>query len=290
MAGYFFVAPSILFLIVFVIFPILASLYYSFTFYDLMKAPRLIGLDNYTKLLDDERYSRSITNTLLFAFGTVPSGVITSLALAVLINRSIRGIYAFRAMFYMPVVSSFVSVSLIWLWMYEPNFGLFNDILEWLSLPRLKWLRSADTSMMSLIIVSVWKNMGLNMVIYLAGLQGIPPHLYEAAEIDGAGGWNKFMKVTAPLLAPTTFFVVIVYFIGAMQMFVQVWIMTTQAGNNVLTGGPLDSTITVVVLMYSNAFEYLKMGYAAAMSFVLFLIIALITLINVKFLSYESFS
>jgi len=290
LAGYFFVTPSLLFLAVFVILPIIASVWYSFAFYDLMKAPRLIGLDNYLKLLDDERYSRSITNTLLFAFGTVPTGVITSLALAVLINRSIRGIYTFRAMFYMPVVSSFVSVSLIWLWMYEPNFGLFNDIFEWMGLPRLKWLRSADTSMMSLIIVSVWKNMGLNMVIYLAGLQGIPPHLYEAAEIDGASGWHKFTKVTAPLLAPTTFFVVIVYFIGALQMFVQVWIMTTQAGNNVLTGGPLDSTVTVVVLIYSNAFEYLKMGYAAAMSVVLFLIIALVTLINVKFLSYETFS
>jgi multiple sugar transport system permease protein len=290
LAGYFFVTPSLLFLAVFVILPILASIYYSFAFYDLMKAPRFIGLDNYLKLLDDERYSRSITNTLLFAFGTVPSGVITSLALAVLINRSIRGIYTFRAMFYMPVVSSFVSVSLIWLWMYEPNFGLFNDIFEWAGLPRLKWLRSANTAMMSLIIVSVWKNMGLNMVIYLAGLQGIPPHLYEAAEIDGAGGWKKFMKVTAPLLAPTTFFVVIVYFIGALQMFVQVWIMTTQVGNNVLTGGPLDSTVTVVVLIYSNAFESLKMGYAAAMSFVLFVIIALVTLINVKLLSYESFS
>ncbi len=290
LAGYFFVTPSLLFLAVFVILPIIASVWYSFAFYDLMKPPRLIGLDNYLKLLDDERYSRSITNTLLFAFGTVPTGVITSLALAVLINRSIRGIYTFRAMFYMPVVSSFVSVSLIWLWMYEPNFGLLNDILEWMALPRIKWLRSADTSMMSLVIVSVWKNMGLNMVIYLAGLQGIPPHLYEAAEIDGANGWRKFTKVTGPLLAPTTFFVVIVYFIGALQMFVQVWIMTTQVGNNVLTGGPLDSTVTVVVLIYSNAFEYLKMGYAAAMSVVLFLIISVVTLINVKFLSYETFS
>ncbi len=290
LAGYFFVAPSLIFLLIFVIVPIFAALYYSFTFYDLMKPPRFIGWDNYAKLFDDLRYPRAVTNTLYFAFGTVPTGVITSLGLAVLINRSIRGIYTFRAMFYMPVVSSFVSVSLIWLWLYEPQFGLFNEIFEGLGLPRLKWLRSADTAMFSLIVVSIWKNMGLNMVIYLAGLQGIPSHLYEAAEIDGASGWQRFLRVTAPLLAPTTFFVVIVYFIGALQMFVQVWIMTTQVGNNVLTGGPLDSTITVVVLLYSNAFEYLKMGYAAAMSFVLFIIIGLVTLINVKVLGYDSFS
>lgn len=290
LAGYFFVAPSIIFLVVFVIVPIIAAMYYSLSFYDLMKQPRFIGIDNYTRLLSDVRYPRAITNTLFFAFGTVPTGVITSLGLAVLINRQIRGIYTFRALFYMPVVSSFVSVSLIWLWMYEPQFGLFNEIFDNLGLPRSKWLRGPDTSMLSLIIVSIWKNMGLNMVIYLAGLQGIPPHLYEASEIDGAGGWRKFQHITAPLLAPTTFFVVIVYFIGALQMFVQVWIMTTQVGNNVLTGGPLDSTITVVVLIYSNAFEYLKMGYAAAMSFVLFLVIAVVTLINVKVLGYESFS
>ena len=290
LAGYFFVTPSLVFLLVFVIVPILAALYYSFTSYDLMKPPRFIGLDNYTKLFDDLRYPRAITNTLYFAVGTVPTGVVTSLGLAVLINRSIRGIYTFRALFYMPVVSSFVSVSLIWLWMYEPQFGLLNEFFESVGLPRLKWLRAANTAMLSIIILSIWKNMGLNMVIYLAGLQGIPPHLYEAAEIDGAGGWQRFWRVTAPLLAPTTFFVVIVYFIGALQMFVQVWIMTNQAGNNALTGGPLDSTITVVVLLYSNAFEYLKMGYAAAMSFVLFLIIAVVTLINVKVLGYESFS
>ena len=164
----------------------------------------------------------------------------------------------------MPVVSSFVSVSLIWLWIYEPQFGLLNDGLEALGLPRLKWLLSVKTSMLSIIIMSVWKNMGLNMVIYLAGLQGIPPHLYEAAEIDGAGRTSTFFRITLPLLAPTTFFVVIVYFIGALQMFVQVWIMTSKVdGANESFGGPLDSTITVVTLIYSNAFHYLKMGYAA---------------------------
>jgi multiple sugar transport system permease protein len=277
-----------MFLAVFVILPIIGALYYSLSDYDLMSPPSFAGMKNYIRMLDDNRYPHAVTNTLYFAFGTVPSGIVTSLLLAVLINRQIRGIYTFRALFYMPVVSSFVSVSLIWLWMYEPQFGLLNDMFEAVGLPRLKWMRSAQTSMLSIIIMSVWKNMGLNMVIYLAGLQGIAPHLYEAAEIDGAGRVSTFFRVTLPLLAPTTFFVVIVYFIGALQMFVQVFIMTTgDPGNVAARGGPLDSTVTVVVLIYDNAFAYLKMGYAAAMSFALFIVIGVITLINVRLLRYD---
>jgi multiple sugar transport system permease protein len=289
LAGYLFVAPSIVFLLVFVILPIFLAFYYSLTDYDLMRSPRFAGFKNYLNLFDDVRYPRGVANTLYFAAATVPGGVVTSLLLAMLVNRQIRGIYTFRALFYLPVVSSFVSVSLIWLWMYEPQFGLLNDGFEALGLPRLKWLRSAQTAMLGIIIMSVWKNMGLNMVIYLAGLQGIPPHLYEAAEIDGAGRVSTFFRITLPLLAPTTFFVVIVYFIGAMQMFVQVFVMTssTGVGSNETYGGPLDSTITVVTLIYSNAFHYLKMGYAAAMSFVLFLVISVITVINARLLRYD---
>ena len=286
LAGYFFVAPSLIFLLAFVIVPIFGALYYSLTDYDLMSAPKFAGLKNYRNLLSDTRYPRSVTNTLYFAFGTVPTGVVTSLLLAALINRHIRGIYTFRALFYMPVVSSFVSVALIWLWLYEPQFGLLNEVFESVGLPRLKWLRSAPTAMLAIILMSVWKNMGLNMVIYLAGLQGIPPHLYEAAEIDGAGRLSTFFRITLPMLAPTTFFVVIVYFIGALQLFVQVFIMTTGA-NNETFGGPLDSTISVVILVYVNAFAYLKMGFAAAMSFVLFIVIAIITVINARLLKYD---
>jgi multiple sugar transport system permease protein len=288
LAGYFFVAPSLLFIVVFVVVPILGALWWSFTDYDLMSEPRWVGLRNYNNLLDDTRYPAAVRNTLAFAFGTVPTGVITSLFLAMLINRKTRGIYSFRAMFYMPVVSSFVAVSLIWLWFYDVQLGLFNDVFEFIGIPRIKWLRSPDTALISIMLISVWKNMGLNMVIYLAGLQGIPRHLYEAAEIDGAGRVAQFFKVTLPLLAPTTFFVVIVYFIGALQMFIQVLIMTqVQETSSPITGGPVDSTVTVVLLVYSNAFEYLKMGYASAMSFVLFLIIGLVTIINTRLLRYD---
>ena len=143
-----------------------------------------------------------------------------------LINRAIRGIYFFRAMFYMPVVSSFVSVSLIFLWLYEPQVGFANETLRAVGLPGSKWLLGPETALMAIIIMSIWKNMGLNMVLYLAGLQSIPPHLYEAADIDGAGRLSKMFRITLPLLAPTTYFVVIVYFIGALQVFVQMYIMT----------------------------------------------------------------
>ncbi len=278
-----------IFLIVFMILPIFLAFYYSLSDYDMMKAPSFAGLKNYRNILGDVRFPQAINNTLYFAFATVPLGVVTSLALAALIDRQIRSIYFFRAMFYLPVVSSFVSVSLIWLWFYEPQFGLANEALETLGLPRLKWLQSAKTSMPSIIIMSVWKNMGLNMVIYLAGLQGIPPHLYEAAKIDGAGRFAQFYHITLPLLAPTTFFVVIVYFIGALQMFVQVWIMSNrmETGGGADIGGPLDSTLTVVLFVYQNGFEYLKMGYAASISFVLFLVVGIVTIINARLLRYE---
>ncbi len=284
--AYLFVLPSVIFIGVFVIVPIVGALYYSFTNYDLLTPPEWIGLRNYQTIGNEPRFWPSVRNTMLFALGTVPAGVITSLLLAVLVNRAIRGIYFFRAMFYMPVVSSFVSVSLIFLWMYEPQFGLANAFLRAADLPASKWLRGPETALFAIILMSIWKNMGLNMVIYLAGLQGIPPHLYEAAEIDGAGRISQMFRITIPLLAPTTYFVVIVYFIGALQMFVQVFIMSCNdpAGS---CGGPLDSTITIVMLIYLEAFLALRMGFAAALSFILFVLIGLVTILNARVLSYE---
>ena len=284
--SYLFVLPSILFISVFVIIPILGAFYYSFNDYDLLTPPDFVGLKNYELIGKEPRFWPSIRNTVFFAFGTVPTGIVTSLLLAVLINRAIRGIYFFRAMFYMPVVSSFVSVSLIFLWMYEPQFGLANAFLRAADLPASKWLRGPETALFAIILMSIWKNMGLNMVIYLAGLQGIPPHLYEAAEIDGAGRLSKMFRITVPLLAPTTYFVVIVYFIGALQMFTQVFVMACLNVDSIC-GGPLDSTITIVMHIYFEALVNLKMGYGSAMSVVLFVVIAAITVINARLLSYE---
>jgi multiple sugar transport system permease protein len=279
--GYLFVLPSLLFLAVFVVYPILGALFFSFHRYTLVESPVWLGVDHYVNLLDDKRFLKAIGNTFLFALMTVPVGTALALLLALAINRPLKAITFFRAAYYMPVVTSFVAVSFIWLWIYEPQFGVLNDIFEILGLPRLHWLRDPATALLSIAILSIWKNVGYNMVIYLAGLQGIPEHLYEAALVDGANAWQRFWGITFPLLSPTTFFVFVVYFIGALQMFVQAWILTQ--------GGPLDSTLTVVYLIYSNGFEYLKMGYAAAMSMVLFVLIAIITYINTRVIRYDSY-
>ncbi|TAK24145.1 MAG: sugar ABC transporter permease [Chloroflexota bacterium] len=280
-AGYIFVAPSLIFLLIFVVYPIFAALYFSFTKYELLQAPKFIGFDNFVNLIDDKRFFGAIWNTVLFAVMTVPIGTALSLFLAMAINQPLRGITVFRTAYYTPVVTSFVAVSFIWLWLYEPQFGILNTLFEAVGLPRLHWLRDPSTAMLSIAILSVWKNVGYNMVIYLAGLQGIPEHLYEAALVDGAGPIQRFRYITVPLLSPTTFFVFVVYFIGALQMFVQSWILTQ--------GGPLDSTLTVVYLIYLNGFEYLKMGYAAAMSFLLFVIIAIVTYINTRIIRYDEY-
>ena len=280
LAGYFFVLPSLLFLAIFVVYPILSAFYLSLHRYTLLEAPVWNGLTNYGLLLDDSRFFKALGNTLLFAVMTVPVGTVISLLLAVLINVPLRGIVFFRTAYYLPVVTSFVAVSFIWLWIYEPQFGVLNRLLETLGLPTLGWLRDPNTALLSIAILSIWKNAGYNMIIFLAGLKGIPEYLYEAAEIDGAGPVQRFWHITVPMLSPTTFFVFIVYFIGALQMFVQAWILTQ--------GGPLDSTLTVVYLIYQNGFEFLKMGYAAAMSVILFVFITLITYINTRIVRYDT--
>src|SRR5262245_34151802 len=280
-AAYVFLLPSLLFLIVFVVYPIATALYFSFTRYQLLQPPVWIGPQHYLDLLEDRRFFTAVGNTFMFALMTVPIGTALALLLAMAINRPLRAITFFRTAYYMPVVTSFVAVSFIWLWLYEPQFGVLNDVFELVGLPRLHWLRDPSTALLSIALLSIWKNVGYNMVIYLAGLQGIPEHLYEAALVDGASAWQRFWRITLPLLSPTTFFVFVVYFIGALQMFVQAWILTQ--------GGPLDSTLTVVYPIDSNGFEYLKMGYAAAMSMVLFGLIAIVTYVNTRIIRYDTY-
>ncbi|MEZ4713711.1 MAG: sugar ABC transporter permease [Caldilineaceae bacterium] len=280
LAALLFVLPSLIFLALFVVYPIVSAFYLSLHRYNLLEPPVWDGLGRYWLLLEDERFVKALGNTLLFAVMTVPLGTVISLLLAVLINQPLRAIYFFRTAYYLPVVTSFVAVSFIWLWIYEPQFGVLNQLLESVGLPTLAWLRDPKTSMLSIAILSIWKNAGYNMIIFLAGLQGVPKYLYEAAEIDGASAVQRFWHITVPMLSPTTFFVFVVYFIGALQMFTQSWILTQ--------GGPLDSTLTVVYLIYQNGFEFLKMGSAAAMSVVLFVFIALITYINTRIVRYDT--
>lgn len=280
LAAYLFILPSLIFLAVFVVYPILSAFYLSLHRYNLIQAPVWDGLNRYALLIEDARFFKAVGNTFMFAVMTVPVGTAISLLLAVLINQPLRAIYFFRTAYYLPVVTSFVAVSFIWLWIYEPQFGVLNQVLETLGLPTFAWLRDPSTALLSIAILSVWKNAGYNMIIFLAGLQGIPTYLYEAAEIDGANGFQQFWHITVPMLSPTTFFVFVVYFIGALQMFAQAWILTQ--------GGPLDSTLTVVYLIYQNGFEFLKMGSASAMSVILFILIAIVTLINTRIMGYET--
>lgn len=280
LAALLFVLPSLFFLALFVIYPIISAFYLSLHRYNLLEPPVWDGLGRYALLLEDTRFIKALGNTMLFAVMTVPVGTAISLLLAVLINQPLRAIYFFRTAYYLPVVTSFVAVSFIWLWIYEPQFGVLNQLLERLGLPTFAWLRDPNTSMLSIAILSVWKNAGYNMIIFLAGLQGIPRYLYEAAEIDGASATQRFWHITVPMLSPTTFFVFVVYFIGALQMFTQSWILTQ--------GGPLDSTLTVVYLIYQNGFEFLKMGSASAMSVILFIFIAIVTYINTRIVRYDT--
>jgi multiple sugar transport system permease protein len=276
--AFLFLLPFLLLFVVFRIGPVLASLALSFTEYDGLSQPAWIGFGNYHNILfGTEAASRlfwqSVTNTLYFTAGEVGLEMILGLSLAMLVNaRFLRAKALWRAAYYLPVVTSLVAASMIWLWLYHPQAGLFNQALTMLGLPPLKWLTEPRQAMPSIILMAVWQGAGWSMVIYLAGLQGIPDTLYEAAKIDGASPWAQFRFVTLPLLAPVTLFVVIISSISALQVFSQVFVMTQ--------GGPLNATTTVTHQIWINGFRFFRLGFASAMSFLLFLLILVISVVN----------
>jgi multiple sugar transport system permease protein len=266
---YVFMSPAIIGLLVFTLGPILASAYISFTDYDILGSPVWVGLENYIKLFHDPFFWQSIKVTVIYSVVSVPLGLVVSLALAMLLNRSLKGIYLFRTIFYLPAVISGVAVSLLWKWIFNPDFGLMNYFLAFLGIDGPKWLFDENWALPALIVMSLW-GVGGGMLIYLAGLQGIPTELYEAAEIDGANRWRKFISVTIPMLSPVIFFNLVMGIIGSLQIFTEGYVMTA--------GGPNNSTLFSVLYLYRNAFDYLQMGYASAIAWVLFLIILLLTL------------
>ncbi len=293
-AGYGFILPNFLGFVAFILFPTLFSLYISFFDWGLLGAPTFAGLGNYRTLFQDDFFYRVLFNTVYFVLGTVPLQTALALFLAILMNQKIRGIVVFRTAMFLPVISSLVSVAFIWSWILEPDFGLLNSFLEMIGLlepidnflarvglPPLRWLASPTWAMSGVIMMSIWKNVGYHMVIFLAGLQGIPTSLYEAAEIDGASRWQKFRSITLPLLRPTTFFVVVTSVIGSFQVFDQAFIMTQ--------GGPAGATTTIVYQIYISAFEHFKMGYAASIAWVLFAIIFVLTLIQWRRASWDGY-
>jgi multiple sugar transport system permease protein len=277
--GILLMTPSLLVFTVFLFFPLAFSFFLSFQKWSILDPQKIfVGLDNYKKLLTDDRFINALMNTVKFTVGVVPVGSAVSLGLAVLINRKLRGINFFKSLFYLPVIPSMVVVSLIWTFILDPYTGLLTYLLRSAHIPVHPWLSDPDWAMPTVMAVAVWKNMGYYMVIFLAGLVGIPHEFYEAAQIDGAGRWQIFKRITLPLLRPTILFVLVMSMISSFQVFDQVYVMTS--------GGPLMTTEVGVFYIYRTAFEKYNMGYASAMSFVFFGITLILTYIELKYFGF----
>ena len=271
----FFIAPYLIGLLFFWLGPVIASFLISFTDWELVGRPAWIGFENYQRLFADELFIRSLVNTVYYTIISVPLGMIISLLLAIAVNQKLKGIVFFRTAFFLPHISSMVAVALLWSWIYNAQYGLLNHFLGLFGIPPQNWLGNPKLAMPALIVMSVWKGLGYNMMIWLAALQGIPEDLYEAARIDGANKWQQFRNITLPLLSPTTFLLLILGLIGSFQVFEQSYVMTQ--------GGPAHATYTIVFYIFSNAFEWLRMGYASAMAYILALIIFALTIFQLKY-------
>lgn len=271
---YLFLLPNIVGVFVFILFPVLMGLGVSFSKWDLLSPPKFIGLSNYSKLLGDPVFLKVLFNTVYFVCATVFLSTVCALGLAIALNQKFKGRLAFRAIYFLPVLASWVAIAVTWRWMFNPNFGVINYLLGKLGIEGPKWLASLKWAMPAIIILSVWRDSAFYMVIFLAGLQSIPSSFYEVADLNGANRLQKFFFVTLSLLTPTIFFVVIIASIYDFQVFTQISVMTR--------GGPFDATRTLVYYVYENAFRWLKMGYAASMSVVLFVILFIITVLQWK--------
>ncbi|MEW6269518.1 MAG: sugar ABC transporter permease [Thermodesulfobacteriota bacterium] len=274
-APYVLVAPALLAIGAFFFVPILAALALSATDFDLYALAdpdnlRVVGLDNYARLLADPVFRTALANTTYFVVVAAPLSIAVSLGAALLVSaRLTRFPSLFRTVFFLPVVTTLVAAAVVWRYLYHPRLGLLNRALAWLGIAPIDWLGDPAWAMPAIILMSVWKNFGFNMVIFVAGLQSIPTRLYEAASIDGAGPVARFLHVTAPMLAPTFTFVALMTMIGDFQLFSEPYVMTQ--------GGPGDATLSVVLLMYREGFRWWNLGYAAATAFVLFIIILVLT-------------
>ncbi|WP_407658015.1 carbohydrate ABC transporter permease [Lederbergia citri] len=264
--------PSILGFLIFVLFPVIASFLLSFTSWDLLTPIKWVGFENYINLFQDETFIKVFWNTIYFTVVTVPIGIIISLFLAVALNQKIRFIKFYRAAYFLPVISSMVAVAVVWQWIYNPEYGLLNYILSLFGIDGPSWLSDTKWAMPAVMITSIWKGLGFNMLIFLAGIQGISENYYEAADMDGATWFKKFLYITVPLLRPTTFFVTVMAIIGSFQVFDAVFLMTQ--------GGPARSTSVLVHYLYQNGFQYFKMGYASAMAYILFFLVLTFTVIQ----------
>lgn len=280
--GYAFIGPWLVGFVLFTLGPVLASLYLSFCRYDMLTPPQWVGLGNVRELVSDPVFWRSFTNTLYYSAFVVPGTLVLALALAILLNTRVRGTYFFRAVYYLPALTAGVAICLLWRWIFNPQLGLFNALLRLLGLPPCEWLTSPTWAMPAIIIMSIWGGVSGPMLIYLAGLQGVPQQLYEAAAIDGASRWQMFRHVTVPMLTPTIFFNLIMAIIGSFQVFTTVFVMTSNTANSTEPGGPANATMVYVLYLYQTGFRYLAMGKACAMAWLLFVVILGLTLWNYR--------
>jgi multiple sugar transport system permease protein len=269
-----FLLPGLSGLLLFTLLPILASLVLTLFEWDLLTPPRFVGLGNFTRLLADAEFWAALRHTLTFIVGYLPLVLVLGLAVALALNAPLRGIGFIRTAFFLPVVSSWVAVALLWSWLFNPRYGLVNYALSLLGLPQPGWLFDPSWAMPAIILTSVWKDLGFVVVLFLAGLQAIPGDYYEAASLDGAGRWQQLRAITLPLLAPTTFFVTIISLINSFQVFDQVWVMTE--------GGPAGATTVLVERVVRHAFSYGEMGYAATISWAIFALIFAVTLVQLR--------
>jgi multiple sugar transport system permease protein len=271
-AGYLFILPNLVGFLVFSLCPIVAAFVLTLTEWNLAAAPQFVGLTNFERLVDDPLFWKTAWNSVLYTVGAVPIGVCLAFWLALLLNRRMRGVVFFRTVFYLPHVTLTVAIAMVWAWIYHPQVGLINYLLSLVGIVGPSWLTSTTWAMPAIIVMSNWMGIGGAMLIFLAGLQGIPEEYYEAAMIDGANPLQRVRHITVPLLSPTTFFILVTSAIGAMQAFDQFYVMTQ--------GGPAFATTTAVMYIFLNAFQFFKMGYGAAAAAALFLAILAITLVQ----------
>ena len=269
-----FLGPSLLALLAFSIGPMVGTVWVSLQDWNLIRDADFIGVDNYRELWSDGDFHRALKNTLYYLVGYLPLVLVGGLGLALLVNSKLKGVAIFRAMYFLPVVTSWVVVALLWKWLLNPNDGLVNWMLGLIGIDGPGWWTSRTWAMPSVILASAWKDLGFVMIILLAGLQSIDESLYEAAKIDGAGAWQRLRNITIPMLTPSLFFVIVISLINGFQVFDQVWVMTE--------GGPAGSSTVVVEQIVKNTFSYGRAGYASAMSVVLFLIILAVTAVQIR--------
>ncbi|MEX2190378.1 MAG: sugar ABC transporter permease [Bacteroidota bacterium] len=270
-AVYMFLAPALIPIFLFFFIPALAAFILSFTDFDIYSLgdignARFIGFRNYLNLFNDPLFWKAMSNTFYFVLVGGPLSVALSLIMALMVNaKVVRFRSFFRTVYFVPVVTTLVAVAVVWRFLYHPRFGLLNYVLSWVGIDAIDWLGDPAWAMPAIILLSVWKGFGFNMIIFVAGLQNIPAELYEAARIDGASAWVQFKRITLPLLVPTTFFVGVITMINNVQLFAEPYVMTQ--------GGPVNSTLSIVLLMYQEAFRWWNLGYSASIAFVLFAII-----------------